>query len=560
MTLNRIWLYQDFPAGTASPITLTANDNGTGLVFSAAAVVNNSAVVTKLTGLPIYNDAANEIPANLVTASNPAGATVLLSSTPDAAEGGVRVWYLYVLSLGNLPLDLVVAPDFVTQTRINFLDTTYLNANLNLSDIGSAVSGRTNLGFANQTAGQVLYGTGSNDFTSSASLFWDTVNSRLGINSPAVTPSAVLDVHSNGNAVATLQANNIGAQSVSGGGLVQVLADPAAAILSGNRLGAYQFAGATDASSTFYTGAAIQALTTENWSGTAGGTKIQFLTTPNTTHTRTLALTIDQDQSATFTGAVTTGALSAPSLTLTVTPLAITSGGTGQTTAAAAFNALSPMTTLGDIIYEDAIPVGARLAGNITTTKMYLSQTGTGAISAAPAWAQIAFADLSGQTTLAQLPTIADATILSNISGGAAVPAANSLTAIIDYDISSTEGVILYRGAAVWSALAAGTVGQYLGTGGAGADPSWSRPLGQKAGLIALAIGTFSKAITFATARANALYTPKVTLVNTVDSTPSIHPILVFAIATTGFSFEWPEQLDTANYVAYWAIEDHYDP
>lgn len=40
--------------------------------------------------------------------------------------------------------------------------------------------------------------------------------------------------------------------------------------------------------------------------------------------------------------------------------------------------------------------------------------------------------------------------------------------------ISSTRGTVLYRGASAWSALASGTAGQVLTTGGAGADPSWS--------------------------------------------------------------------------------------
>lgn len=59
----------------------------------------------------------------------------------------------------------------------------------------------------------------------------------------------------------------------------------------------------------------------------------------------------------------------------------------------------NPMTTLGDIIYENATPAAARLAGNITTTKKYLSQTGNGSISAAPVWAQIAAVDLSNGVT-----------------------------------------------------------------------------------------------------------------------------------------------------------------
>lgn len=46
----------------------------------------------------------------------------------------------------------------------------------------------------------------------------------------------------------------------------------------------------------------------------------------------------------------------------------------------------NPMTTLGDIIYGGASGVSTRLAGNTTTTKMFLTQTGNGTISAAPTY------------------------------------------------------------------------------------------------------------------------------------------------------------------------------
>lgn len=84
-----------------------------------------------------------------------------------------------------------------------------------------------------------------------------------------------------------------------------------------------------------------------------------------------------------------------------------------------------------------------------------------------------ALSDLSGQVTLAQLPSIADGKILSNISGGSAVPAANSLSSLID-TFSSTRGSVLYRGSSAWAALGPGTSGQVLQSGGAGADPSWA--------------------------------------------------------------------------------------
>lgn len=56
----------------------------------------------------------------------------------------------------------------------------------------------------------------------------------------------------------------------------------------------------------------------------------------------------------------------------------------------------NPMTTLGDIIYGGASGAVTRLAGNITTTRQFLSQTGTGSASAAPAWATIAGSDITG--------------------------------------------------------------------------------------------------------------------------------------------------------------------
>jgi hypothetical protein len=65
-------------------------------------------------------------------------------------------------------------------------------------------------------------------------------------------------------------------------------------------------------------------------------------------------------------------------------------------TAAGGGGATLPLTTLGDILYENATPAAARLPGNTTAAKQFLTQTGTGTISAAPAWAAIAPADVPG--------------------------------------------------------------------------------------------------------------------------------------------------------------------
>jgi hypothetical protein len=59
----------------------------------------------------------------------------------------------------------------------------------------------------------------------------------------------------------------------------------------------------------------------------------------------------------------------------------------------------NPMTSLGDIIYGNAVGIALRRAGNTTTTKMYLSQTGTGTSSAAPQWSAITASDVGGVPT-----------------------------------------------------------------------------------------------------------------------------------------------------------------
>ncbi len=82
--------------------------------------------------------------------------------------------------------------------------------------------------------------------------------------------------------------------------------------------------------------------------------------------------------------------------------VALVHGGTGVAAASAneAFNALSPMTTLGDIIYGGTAGAGTRLAGNATVTKNFLTQTGNGTVSAAPVWGTIANTDVSGLGTM----------------------------------------------------------------------------------------------------------------------------------------------------------------
>lgn len=87
------------------------------------------------------------------------------------------------------------------------------------------------------------------------------------------------------------------------------------------------------------------------------------------------------------------------------------------------------------------------------------------------------FPDNTTQTTAAvsySPPSIADLTILGNISGGAAAASASTLTDFLDAIVGTDQGGLITRDATEWVILAPGTADYVLTSGGTGADLSWS--------------------------------------------------------------------------------------
>lgn len=94
----------------------------------------------------------------------------------------------------------------------------------------------------------------------------------------------------------TAKFTNTASSSSSAGAGMQGYSDDGAAMASGDRLGFYALGGATDASHTTSNSTALTAFATENWSGSATGSKMVVETTPNGSTTRIAAVTVDQDQ------------------------------------------------------------------------------------------------------------------------------------------------------------------------------------------------------------------------------------------------------------------------
>lgn len=179
-------------------------------------------------------------------------------------------------------------------------------------------------------------------------------------------------------------------------------------------------------------------------------------------------------------------------------------GGTGAASASAGFNALSPLITLGDVLYGGASGAGTRLAGNTTATKQFLAQTGTGAASAAPVWGVLASGDIPNNaanttgtaanitassntslTSLANLVTVGTLTTGALGTGFTAVPIAQGGTgqtakaaAFNALSPLTTQGDLLYGGASgAGTRLGIGTANLVLTVNGAGTAPTWSSGL-----------------------------------------------------------------------------------
>jgi hypothetical protein len=159
-------------------------------------------------------------------------------------------------------------------------------------------------------------------------------------------------------------------------------------------------------------------------------------------------------------------------------------GGTGQDAYA-----------VGDTLYSGATNTLAKLSGNITTTKLFLGQTGTGLASAAPVWQQPAAGDITGlaasattdttnaiNITTGTLPDMRLSGSYTGVTGVGTLSVGTWNASTIAANrggtgqSSYTVGDLLYASTtSALSTLADVATGNALISGGVGAAPLWGK-------------------------------------------------------------------------------------
>ncbi len=181
----------------------------------------------------------------------------------------------------------------------------------------------------------------------------------------------------------------------------------------------------------------------------------------------------------------------------------IANGGTGQITANAAYNALTPINTTGDLVIYGSNAAAIRLAA--ATSGFIFTAQGAGT---QPIWKLFDFsATGSGFLSIANGGTGGNSYVSGSgavqisgyVSGSGALQIGNNLsevtkaTAWKNLSPTTTWGDTIYAGSgAIGTALAAGSPGQVLTTQGVGAAPSWTSIAAGSTALLAVATKTAS--------------------------------------------------------------------
>lgn len=319
-------------------------------------------------------------------------------------------------------------------------------------DFGISNSGVVTSGAWNANTIDVLYGgTGQTSYTDGQLLIGNSIGNTLTKSTLAAGSGVTI---TNGNGSITISATGTGGTvtSFSAGNLSPLFTT---SVATATTTPALSFSLSNAGANTYF----------GNVTGSTGA--------PSYTSAAALTRTNDTNVTLTLGGSPTVSLLAATSLTLGWTgTLAETRGGTNQSTY-----------TLGDTLYASAANTLSKLAGNTTSTKQYLSQTGTGTVSAAPAWATISGGDITG----AALTKTDDTNVTLTLGGSptTALLRASSLTlgwtgqlgltrGGTNASLTADNGAIVYSTSSALALLASTATANKILLSGSSAAPSWS--------------------------------------------------------------------------------------
>lgn len=156
-------------------------------------------------------------------------------------------------------------------------------------------------------------------------------------------------------------------------------------------------------------------------------------------------------------------------------------GGTAVPSTLSASNVLDMLgSTQGQVLYRNAsawVPLNPGTNGQVLTSAgaaanpTWTTVAGTGTVTSVASGTGLTGGPITVSGTLS-LASITAGSVLANVTGGSAVPIANTPSSVLDL-IGSGTGSVLYRaaGGTGWQALAAGTNGQVLTMGAS--TPAW---------------------------------------------------------------------------------------
>jgi hypothetical protein len=448
--------------GTPTSLVLT---NATGLPLT-----------TGVTGtLPIANGGTGQTSANAafdaLSPMTTAGDLIYENSTPTAARLGIGTTGQVLTVVGGLPAwaNSAVTPGEITLTDNHILVGNASNVATDVAMSGDATivaSGALTLNTVNSNIGTfasvTVNGKGlvtaaanlSGDATTSGSvLTLDTVNSNIGtfasvtvngkglvtaaanLSGDATTSGSVLTLDTVNSNIGTFgSSTSIPTFTVNAKGLITAASGNAVIAPAGTLTGTTLASNVVTSSLT-----TVGIIGAGTWQGTTvavgyGGTGTGTAPTQYGVIYASSASAYASTAAGTANYPLVANSGAAPTFQI----LGIGGGGTGQTSANAAFDALSPMTTAGDLIYENSTPTAARLG--IGTTGQVLTVVG-----GLPAWASPA---TSG--------TVTSVSVVS-ANGFAGTVATATSTPAITISTTINSPVLAGNGTAISAATTTGT-------------------------------------------------------------------------------------------------------